>query len=54
MMGAEGILGEKDYKWQLRNGWIPDKDYVFVSYSSRDWDKVYPCVMALRARGINV
>ncbi|NBK93611.1 hypothetical protein D5278_16805 [bacterium 1XD21-13] len=54
MMGADQSLNEKDYKWQLRNGWIPDKDYVFVSYSSLDWDKVYPCVMALRSKGINV
>ena len=43
-----------DYQWQLRNGWKPDEDYVFVSYSSRDWAKVYPCVMAMRARGVNV
>ena len=47
-------MSKKDYQWQLRNGWKPDQDYVFVSYSSRDWDKVYPCVMAMRARGINV
>ncbi len=53
-MESGRYISEKDYKWQLRNGWIPDQDYVFVSYSSRDWDKVYPCVMALRARGINV
>lgn len=53
-MESDRIISEKDYKWQLRNGWIPDKDYVFVSYSSLDWDKVYPCVMALRAKGINV
>ncbi len=47
-------MNKKDYQWQLRNGWKPEQDYVFVSYSSRDWDKVYPCVMAMRARGINV
>lgn len=47
-------LSKEEYQWQLRNGWMPGRDYVFVSYSSRDWEKVYPCVMAMRARGINV
>ena len=47
-------MSQKDYHQLLRDGWKPEEDYVFVSYSSRDWDKVYPCVAALRARGVNV
>lgn len=53
MESGRGVSKE-EYKWQLRDGWIPDRDYIFVSYASRDWEKVYPCVMALRSRGINV
>lgn len=43
-------------KWEelLANGWRKDEKYVFVSYASADWEKVYPTVLALRARGINV
>ncbi len=35
-MESAQIISEKDYKWQLQDGWIPDQDYVFVSYSSRN------------------
>ncbi|MDE6995955.1 MAG: toll/interleukin-1 receptor domain-containing protein, partial [Lachnospiraceae bacterium] len=45
---------KKAYYELLRDGWIPGEDYVFISYSSRDWEKAYPCVLALRALGINV
>lgn len=47
-------MTKKDYESLLCDGWRKDEGYVFVSYSSRDWDKVYPCVLELRARGINV
>jgi len=48
------MMEKKNLERLLRNGWQKEKGYVFVSYSSRDWEKVYPCVLELRARGINV
>lgn len=45
---------KQHYHAQMRNGWKPNQDYVFVSYASRDWEKVYPTVLALREQGINV
>ena len=39
---------------QLRGKWIEDQPYVFISYASRDWEKVYPTVIELRNRGFNV
>ena len=47
-------MDKKDLEQLLRDGWRKDEDYVFVSYSSQDWEKVFPCVLELRARGINV
>ena len=47
-------LTKKEYEQLLANGWREEEDYVFVSYASADWEKVYPTVLALRARGINV
>ena len=48
------MTSKKAYQQLLRNGWLPNQDFVFVSYSSRNWEQVYPCVAALRDRGINV
>ena len=45
---------KKELEQLLTDGWRQDEDYVFVSYASADWEKVYPTVLALRAKGINV
>ena len=45
---------KKELDQLLTDGWRKNEDYVFVSYASADWEKVYPAVLALRARGINV
>ncbi len=47
-------ITKKIYLKQLKDGWKLNENYVFVSYASRDWEKVYPTVLALRALGINV
>lgn len=47
-------ITKKMYLRQLKDGWKLNQNYVFVSYASRDWEKVYPTVLALRALGINV
>ena len=44
----------EEYLRQLNNGWIEGEDYVFVSYASSNWQQVYPTVLELRKRGINV
>lgn len=51
---GESVMTKKDFERLLTDGWKQDKDYVFVSYASADWEKVYPTVLALRAKGINV
>ena len=50
----ETAVSKNRYLKQLKDGWVKDEPYVFVSYASRDWEKVYPTVLALRALGINV
>ena len=47
-------MEKKELERLLSDGWLKDENYVFVSYASQDWDKVYPCVLELRAKGINV
>lgn len=44
----------KEMEQQLKNGWIKDKPYVFVSYASNDKEQVFEMVLELRKRGINV
>ena len=39
---------------KLEDGWIKGEPYVFVSYASKDKEKVYEFVYELRKRGINV
>lgn len=47
-------MEEKErYIRQLRDGWQEGAGYIFVSYASQDWEKVYPCVLALRELGVN-
>lgn len=41
-------------KKKLEDGWIKGEPYVFVSYASKDKEKVYEFVYELRKRGINV
>lgn len=43
-----------ELKKKLENGWIKGEPYVFVSYASKDKEKVYDFVYELRKRGINV
>ena len=43
-----------ELKKKLEDGWIKGEPYVFVSYASRDKEKVYDFVYELRKRGINV
>lgn len=50
----ETVTGKKEYLRLLKDGWVKDEPYVFISYASRDWEQVYPAVLALRALGINV
>lgn len=38
----------------LKNGWIEGKPYIFISYASKDKEKVYRFVYELRKLGINV
>lgn len=45
---------KKELEQVLADGWRQNEDYVFVSYASADWEKVFPAVLALRAKGINV
>lgn len=45
---------KEEYQNILRGGWLENEDYVFISYASRNWEQVYPTVLDLRARGINV
>ena len=47
-------MNKKEFEYLLCDGWLKDENYVFVSYSSQDWEKVYPCVLELRAMGINI
>lgn len=39
---------------ELQDGWIKDEPYVFVSYASKNKDKVFETILELRKRGINV
>ena len=43
-----------ELKKKLEDGWIKGEPYVFVSYASKDKEKVYQFVYELRKRGINV
>ena len=43
-----------ELKKKLEDGWIKGEPYVFVSYASKDKQKVYEFVYELRKRGINV
>ncbi len=43
-----------ELKKKLEDGWIKGEPYVFVSYASKDKEKVYEFVYELRKRGINV
>lgn len=43
-----------ELKKKLEDGWIKGEPYVFVSYASKDKEKVYDFVYELRKRGINV
>lgn len=43
-----------ELKKKLEDGWINGEPYVFVSYASKDKEKVYEFVYELRKRGINV
>lgn len=43
-----------ELKKKLEDGWIKCEPYVFVSYASKDKEKVYDFVYELRKRGINV
>mgnify|MGYP004686613497 CR=1 FL=1 len=43
-----------ELKKRLEDGWIKGEPYVFVSYASKDKEKVYEFVYELRKRGINV
>lgn len=43
-----------ELKKKLEDGWIKGEPYVFVSYASKDKEKVYKFVYELRKRGINV
>ena len=43
-----------ELKKKLEEGWIKGEPYVFVSYASKDKEKVYEFVYELRKRGINV
>lgn len=43
-----------ELKKKLENGWINGEPYVFISYASKDKEKVYEFVYELRKRGINV
>lgn len=45
---------KEELQEQLRNQWVEGKPYVFVSYASLDWEKVYPTVIELRERGFNI
>lgn len=49
-----GELSMEDLEKQLKDGWIKDQPYVFVSYASKNKDKVFEAVLELRKRGINV
>lgn len=43
-----------ELKKKLEDGWIKGEPYVFVSYASKDKEKVYEFVYELRKSGINV
>lgn len=43
-----------ELKKKFEDGWIKGEPYVFVSYASKDKEKVYEFVYELRKRGINV
>lgn len=43
-----------ELKKKLEDGWIKGEPYVFVSYASKDKEKVYEFIYELRKRGINV
>ena len=43
-----------ELKKKLEDGWIKGEPYVFVSYASKDKEKVYDFVYEIRKRGINV
>lgn len=47
-------MEKRELERLLWDGWLDDNDYVFASYSSQDWEKVFTCVLELRTRGINV
>ena len=42
-----------ELKKKLEDGWVKGEPYVFVSYASKDKEKVYDFVYELRKRGIN-
>ena len=48
------MAGIDELKKKLEDGWIKGEPYVFVSYASKDKEKVYDFVYELRKRGINV
>lgn len=54
MMDWENEELKEQWEACLRDGWNPKENYVFISYASRDWPRVYPIVLELRKRGINV
>lgn len=41
-------------EWGKRIKWRQDEDYVFVSYASLDWKKVYPTVVDMQNKGFNI
>lgn len=43
-----------ELKKKLEDGWVKGEPYVFISYASKDKEKVYEFVYELRKRGINV
>lgn len=47
-------MEKRELERLLWDGWLDGYDYVFASYSSQDWEKVFACVLELRTRGINV
>ena len=48
------MADKETYVRQLRDSWQEDsgREYIFISYASQDWERVYPCVLALRELGV--
>ena len=44
------MADKETYVRQLRDSWQEDsgREYIFISYASQDWERVYPCVLADR------